>query len=171
MPSSSNYQYPRIGVGVIILRGKEVLLGLRKGPRSPGYYGLPGGYLENHESFEECAKREVLEETGLRDLGFQPIYLIGGSTDSSNYADIIFYAKLKNNEPTVKERDRVEKWEWFNIFALPSPLYKPTELALHRFITDFYFHKMNLFLHYWFPRRRMTVLYVDSMTTEEYKSK
>ena len=27
--------------------------------------GWPGGYFEYMESFEECAKREVMEETGM----------------------------------------------------------------------------------------------------------
>lgn len=34
----------------------------------PGHYGLFGGALENNESYLDCARREVLEETGL-DLG------------------------------------------------------------------------------------------------------
>lgn len=168
MTSSSDIGHPRIGVGIIILRGKRVLLGRRKGHRSPGYYGLPGGYLEDNENFEDCAKREVLEETGLRDLAFQPIYLIGGSSDDINYADIIFYATYQDGEPMVRETDRVEKWEWFNLFDLPSPLYGPTELTLHRFIADLNFHKINLFLRRFFCRKRMSVLYIDSMSTEAH---
>lgn len=37
-----------------------------------GTWALPGGHLEYAESFEDCAKREVLEETGLsvQDLQF-----------------------------------------------------------------------------------------------------
>jgi 8-oxo-dGTP diphosphatase len=32
----------------------------------PGFYDVPGGKLENEESAESCAKREVMEETGLK---------------------------------------------------------------------------------------------------------
>ena len=159
-------EYPRVGVGVIILNGKKVLLGLRKGNRSPGYYGLPGGYLENHENFEECAKREVFEETGLMNVYLQPICIISGSSESIHYADVIFYTSYKNGKPYVKEKDRVVAWEWFNIFDLPSPLYIPTELALKHFVSNYYYHKINYFFSKWFSGKRRTVLYVDSVNNK-----
>lgn len=171
MDFSLDTEHPRIGVGVIILRGRKVLLGLRKGHRSPGCYGLPGGYLEKNENFEDCARREVFEETGFAGMSLQPIYLISGSSDNIHYTDIIFYANYKDGEPTVRETDRVENWEWFDVFDLPSPLYGPTKLALNRFVSNFLFHKLNLFLQHWFPPKRVTIQYVDSMNTEKYQSK
>jgi 8-oxo-dGTP diphosphatase len=167
MPSSSNNLYPRVGVGVIILKGKDVLLGKRRGPRGSGFYGLPGGYLENQESFENCAKREVFEETGLSELLIRPIYLISGSSGSSQYVDIIFYADYAYGEPTVRETDRVEKWEWCNIYNLPAPLYGPTALTLEHFVSNYYRHRLSNFLLRWLSPKQIKILCIDSINTKK----
>lgn len=52
-----------VGAGVIIVNGSgEILLGRRT---DNGYWDYPAGSMELGESFEETARREVLEETGL----------------------------------------------------------------------------------------------------------
>ncbi|EPQ26980.1 uncharacterized protein PFL1_05615 [Pseudozyma flocculosa PF-1] len=57
---------PRVGVGVLVLNERgRILLGKRTGSHGAGTLALPGGHLELHESFEDCAIREVLEETGI----------------------------------------------------------------------------------------------------------
>jgi ADP-ribose pyrophosphatase YjhB (NUDIX family) len=49
---------------IVVTPDKKILLVKhRKGSRS--YWVLPGGRLEYGETFEECAVRELLEETGL----------------------------------------------------------------------------------------------------------
>ena len=53
------------GVGVIIVNPQgEILLGKRCGPHAP-FWSIPGGHLEAGETFEQCAQREIAEETGL----------------------------------------------------------------------------------------------------------
>src|SRR3989344_1839312 len=56
---------PKVGVGVVIVKEGKILLGKRRGAHGAGQYAGPGGHLEHLESIENCAKREVLEETGL----------------------------------------------------------------------------------------------------------
>ena len=56
---------PRIGVAVIVVKSDRVLLGKRKGAHGAGTWAFPGGHLAFGESFEACAHREVMEETGL----------------------------------------------------------------------------------------------------------
>jgi 8-oxo-dGTP diphosphatase len=56
---------PLIGIGVVVLRDRDVLL-IRRG-NEPGYgrWSIPGGCQEVGETVFEAAVREVLEETAI----------------------------------------------------------------------------------------------------------
>jgi ADP-ribose pyrophosphatase YjhB (NUDIX family) len=56
---------PLVGIGVVVLRGPEVLLVRRGTPPNRGAWSLPGGGQELGETAEAAARRELLEETGL----------------------------------------------------------------------------------------------------------
>ncbi len=56
----------RVGVGVIVRRADgRFLLGERHGSFGVGKVAFPGGHLEFGESWDACARREVMEETAL----------------------------------------------------------------------------------------------------------
>ncbi len=55
----------RVGVGVFVFKGGEFLVLQRQGAHGAGTWSVPGGHLEAQESFEETARREVHEETGV----------------------------------------------------------------------------------------------------------
>jgi NUDIX domain len=44
----------------LIINDKNIILG-----NENNIYQFPGGHLEKYETFEECLKREILEETGI----------------------------------------------------------------------------------------------------------
>ncbi len=58
----------RIAVVMLTDDSGRLLLQLRdaQAPTAPGKWGLPGGGIEQGETPEEAAHRELLEETGLR---------------------------------------------------------------------------------------------------------
>ena len=58
-------RHPMVGVGVVILRGEEVLLVLRGRPPRQGLWTFPGGLVELGETVREAARREAREETGV----------------------------------------------------------------------------------------------------------
>jgi ADP-ribose pyrophosphatase YjhB (NUDIX family) len=57
--------FPLIGIGVIVLKGEEVLLIKRGRPPAENMWSLPGGGQELGETAEAAARRELREETGL----------------------------------------------------------------------------------------------------------
>jgi 8-oxo-dGTP diphosphatase len=59
------YQNPAPAVGVIVLEGDHVLLVQRKYEPRKGGWTLPAGFVEYGELLEECAVRELKEETNL----------------------------------------------------------------------------------------------------------
>ncbi len=54
----------RIRIAVLLRKGDQVLLVRHKKPQAT-YWLVPGGGLEYCESIEQCARRELMEETGL----------------------------------------------------------------------------------------------------------
>ena len=57
---------PLVGVGTVMLRPGGVLLVRRGTPPASGEWSIPGGAQELGETAEAAARRELLEETGLR---------------------------------------------------------------------------------------------------------
>ena len=79
---------PKVGVGVMIMKEGKVLLGKRMGAHGTGEYAWPGGHMEHMESFEECAKREVLEGTGMEIENVRFLRLLNLKTMPIHYVDI-----------------------------------------------------------------------------------
>ena len=60
-------EYPKISPAVIVaIRNGDKLLMSRYAGGSYRHYALIAGYLEIGETFEDCVKREVMEEVGLK---------------------------------------------------------------------------------------------------------
>jgi len=54
-----------VGVGIVIIKGRDVLMIRRGQPPREGEWSIPGGKQELGETVRETAVREALEETGL----------------------------------------------------------------------------------------------------------
>jgi 8-oxo-dGTP diphosphatase len=64
-----------LGTSVYAERDGRILVLKRSGGAAPGAWYTPGGVLDPGETPEQCARRELLEETGLAPTG--PLELVG----------------------------------------------------------------------------------------------
>ena len=123
---------PIIGVGVLVWRKKQLLLGKRISNGEESSWQFPGGHLEAGESVTDCARREVQEETGLIVKSFRHI----GYTDrpfivsQKNYLTLFVSCISDMGEAEVMEPDKCADWSWFDDGQLPQPLFEPISLFL-----------------------------------------
>jgi len=118
---------PLIGVGVCIIRDKQVLLGKRLNAHAEGCWSFPGGHLEFGETIEECARREVLEETGIKikNLSLGTFTNDIFSEEEKHYVTLLVIADYAVGNLEVREPDKCEEWRWFHWNNLPDPLFLP----------------------------------------------
>ncbi|PQJ43244.1 ADP-ribose pyrophosphatase [Vibrio campbellii] len=117
----------RVGVATIILRDGAILLGKRIGSHGANTWATPGGHLELGESIEDCAKREVLEETGLIVDSIEKFTFTNDifEKEGKHYVTLFVVASSASGEPQVTEPDKCKQWKWCRPDNLPEPLFLP----------------------------------------------
>ncbi len=91
-PPPEPTRWPEPVVGVVCLRGDEVLLIRRRNPPLAGAWSLPGGRIEWGERTEEAALRELFEETGVRAELVGLAAVVDGLFDEDRHFILIDYA-------------------------------------------------------------------------------
>ncbi len=122
------------GVGVMVVRAGKVLLGMRAqkpeeidaGLHGEGTWCLPGGKMEYGESFEETAKRELMEETGIELRESRVLCVNNDMNEYAHFITVGMLAKKYIGEAQVTEPDEIIEWRWFDLNKVPKDLFFPT---------------------------------------------
>ncbi len=136
---------PKVGVAVIVVKDSRVLLGKRMNSHGSGTWQFPGGHLEYGEPIEDCAKRELFEETGLtiRNIRSGPYTNDFFKAEQKHYIKLFVIADYDSGVLAVKEPKKCEKWEWFSWSQLPEPKFLPIQNLI----------KQNFNLKDWIARK------------------
>ena len=122
----------RVGVAVFVLHGSKFLMGKRRNAHGDGTWSLPGGHLEFGESFEQTARREVKEETGLSigNIQFGAVTNDHFESDGKHYVTIWMLSDYVGGTATTMEPDKFVDIGWFDLDNLPTPLFHPWKQLL-----------------------------------------
>lgn len=120
------YPYPRPSVAgdtvvfAPLASELHVLLIRRKNPPFQGSWALPGGFLEETETTEQCAARELLEETGIV-INTPQLIGIFSNPDRDPRGRVIsaaYYALTCMQTPQAN--DDAAEAKWHSVRKLPS---------------------------------------------------
>ena len=128
------YKYPRPAVTadcVVITKDEnpKVLLIQRGGEPFKECWAFPGGFMNMDETTEQCAIRELEEETGLK---------VGGLCQIGAYSKVdrdprgrtitVAYLALVDSVVEVEGQDDAAKAEWFSLSAIPELAFDHAEI-------------------------------------------
>ena len=117
---------------VLLRRGDKIAMVLRKNTGwMDGYYGLPAGKLEYHETFSTGAIREALEEAGVtileESLQFAHVAHRHAEKDDEfmDWVDVYFEVSSWEGEPHNAEQEKSERLDWLDMNNLPKNIVPP----------------------------------------------
>ncbi|OQY19958.1 MAG: NUDIX hydrolase [Anaerolineaceae bacterium 4572_32.2] len=116
---ANRYERPSVTVDLVIftLRREQLqtLLIKRKNWPCEGAWALPGGFVRLDESLEEAARRELEEETGLRDVYLEQLYTFGhpDRDPRSRVITVAYFALISSDQLQLCAATDAADVAWF----------------------------------------------------------
>jgi 8-oxo-dGTP pyrophosphatase MutT (NUDIX family) len=107
------------GGGLVVNEHKEILMIFRR-----GFWDLPKGKLDKGETIEECAVREVKEETGLQNINLKKYLTTTYHSYNQGTHHYLkeshwYLMKAKSGEPLIPQREEdIIEIEWIGLHKL-----------------------------------------------------
>ena len=121
------YDYPRPAVTVDIVivtktKRRKVLLIRRKNAPFQGSWAIPGGFVDMDESLEQAARRELLEETGVKATRLEQLHTFGEPERDprSRVISVVYLAEVDPDKVRPVAADDAEDVGWFSLTSPPA---------------------------------------------------
>lgn len=118
------YPHPAVTADCVIFgyddNNIKVLLIQRGNEPYKGHWAFPGGFMNIDETAEQCALRELEEETGLKDVKVEQFYTFTdvNRDPRERVISIAYYGKIQLSN--VKGSDDADDAQWFSLDELPE---------------------------------------------------
>jgi len=126
MPYTYDYARPALTTDCVVFglddEDLKVLLIERDIEPFAGRWALPGGFVRVDESLDDAARRELAEETGLRDVFLEQMYTFGtiGRDPRERVVSVAYYALVKLSDHRVQAATDARNAAWFAVDDVPS---------------------------------------------------
>ena len=125
----TKYDRPSLTVDIVLFSIKNnclnILLIKRKEVPFKDFWALPGGFVKINESLEDAAKRELIEETNIKDVYLEQLYTFGNlNRDPRTRVITVSYFALMSSKDLgnikIKPSTDASEVQWFDTFNLPK---------------------------------------------------
>jgi ADP-ribose pyrophosphatase YjhB (NUDIX family) len=131
-----SYQYPRAALTVdcVVFGFDEnelkVLLIQRGLEPFKGRWAFPGGFVRVDETVDDAARRELVEETGLKGIFLEQLYTFGeiDRDPRDRVVSVAYYALVKLSDHRAKAATDAANAEWFPISKVPKLAFDHAEI-------------------------------------------
>ena len=120
-PECGQIEYPKISPAVIIAivdTGRDKILLTRYAGGSYRHWALVAGFVEVGETFKGAARREIMEEVGLKVSNL--VYYKSQPWSFSDSAMIGFFAKLDGDPAITLQESELGEAKWFSRDEVPD---------------------------------------------------
>jgi 8-oxo-dGTP diphosphatase len=124
----------KVTVDLVIFALREhdlhVLLVRRGVPPFEGWWALPGGFIREGESLEDAARRELGEETGVRDVYLEQLYTFGdpGRDPRGRVVTVAYYALLTSDTTPIEAGSDAAAARWWPARDYPTLAFDHQEI-------------------------------------------
>ena len=129
------HPHPAVTTDIVLftLRAEklQLLLIRRRNPPFQGGWALPGGFLDLDEDLNDCAKRELEEETGIKDIYLEQLYTFGKHQRDprERVISVAYYALIASDRITLKPASDATEAAWFALDELPKLAFDHREIV------------------------------------------
>jgi len=120
------YARPSVTADIIIFTIKDnnlkVLLVKRKLEPFKDMWAIPGGFVKLDESLENAAKRELMEETGVKEVYLEQLYTFGepNRDPRERVITVAYFALVNSDNIKLRATTDVSDVKWFSVSQIPK---------------------------------------------------
>ncbi len=110
----------------------ELKVALIKRKKTPfiGMWAIPGGFMEGKETVEETARRELKEETGIKDIYLEQFHVFNkpGRDPRGPTITIALFALINSDQCHLIASEDAENAKWWPAYKIPKLAFDHNEI-------------------------------------------